>query len=90
MNSHALLLSAALACTPLTAIAQAGDTESSPAIPSYHYGMPLHVGKVIALSEPDTLECEVVTAKMQYIDEQTGKPAELAYRKLSYACIYQN
>lgn len=90
MNSRALLLSAALVCTPLSAMAQASDSDASPAIPSYHYGMPLHVGKVIALTEPDTLECEVVTAKMQYIDDQTGKPAELAYRKLSYACIYQN
>jgi hypothetical protein len=27
---------------------------------------------------------------MKYIDEQSGKPAELAYRKLSDACSYQN
>ncbi|MNP85881.1 hypothetical protein D3C76_1858150 [compost metagenome] len=52
--------------------------------------MPLHVGKVIALNEPTTLECQVVTAKMTYIDEQSGRPAELAYRKLSDACSYQN
>ncbi|NUT78522.1 DUF2790 domain-containing protein [Pseudomonas sp. C1C7] len=90
MNSRALLLCAALACTPFAAMAQTGDTNTSSAIPSYHYGMPLHVGKVIALSEPDTLDCEVVTATMQYIDTQTGKPTELAYRKLSYACSYQN
>ncbi|AWY39263.1 DUF2790 domain-containing protein [Pseudomonas putida] len=90
MKSPALFLCAALLLTPFAATAQTGDTDASPAIPTYHYGMPLHVGKVIALTEPDTLDCEVVTAKMQYIDDQTGKPAELAYRKLSYACIYQN
>ncbi|MOA42892.1 hypothetical protein D3C78_1649870 [compost metagenome] len=52
--------------------------------------MPLHVGKVIALSEPTTLDCEVITATMKYIDSQSGQPAEVAYRKLSDACSYQN
>ncbi|WP_077048356.1 DUF2790 domain-containing protein [Pseudomonas sp. KK4] len=90
MNSRALLVCAALVCASFTSMAQAADTPSSPTIPSYHYGMPLHVGKVVALTEPDTLDCKVVTAKMKYIDDQTGQPAELAYRKLSYACSYQN
>ncbi|HEF4759933.1 TPA: DUF2790 domain-containing protein [Pseudomonas putida] len=90
MNSRALLVSAALVCAPLTAMAQANDTASSQAIPTYHYGMPLHVGKVISMTEPTTLDCEVVTATMTYVDTQSGKPAELAYRKLSDACNYQN
>ncbi|NUU36705.1 DUF2790 domain-containing protein [Pseudomonas sp. C2B4] len=90
MNSRALLVSAALVCAPFTVMAQANDTASSEAVPSYHYGMPLHVGKVIDLTEPTTMDCEVITAKMTYIDEQSGKPAELAYRKLSDACSYQN
>lgn len=90
MNSRALLVSVALVCAPLTALAQADDSTSSQAIPSYHYGMPLHVGKVLSLTEPDTLECKVVTATMTYIDEQSGKPAELNYRKLSDACNYQS
>ncbi|MCY1378195.1 hypothetical protein D9M69_658090 [compost metagenome] len=50
--------------------------------------MPLHVSKVISLTEPDTLECKVVKAEMKYIDE-TGKPAEISYRKLSDACENQ-
>lgn len=90
MNPRALLVSVALVCASLTTLAQAADTTSSQAIPSYHYGMPLHVGKVLAMTEPATLDCMVVTAKMKYIDDQTGQPAELAYRKLSYACSYQN
>jgi hypothetical protein len=52
--------------------------------------MPLHVGKVLALTEPTTMDCQVITATMKYIDEQSGKPAEVAYRKLSDACSYQN
>ncbi|MHA6130293.1 DUF2790 domain-containing protein [Pseudomonas fluorescens group sp. PF-1] len=90
MNSRTLLVSAALACVSLTGLAQANDTSTTQAVPSYHYGMPLHVGKVIALTEPDTLDCKVISAHMKYIDEQTGKPAEIAYRKLSDACSYQN
>jgi hypothetical protein len=90
MNSRALLVSIAVVCATSTGIAQADDTATSANVPSYHYGMPLHVGKVIDLSEPDTLECIVVTANMKYIDDQSGQPAEIAYRKLSDACRYQN
>jgi hypothetical protein len=90
MNSRALLVSVALVCAPFAGMAQANDTASSQNVPSYHYGMPLHIGKVISLTEPTTMDCEVVTAKMKYIDDQSGKPAELAYRKLSDACSYQN
>jgi hypothetical protein len=90
MNSRTLLVSAALVCVSLTGVAQANDTTTAQSVPSYHYGMPLHVGKVIALTEPATLDCKVVTAQMKYIDDQSGKPAEIAYRKLSDACNYQN
>ncbi|WP_247255863.1 DUF2790 domain-containing protein [Pseudomonas moorei] len=89
MNSRNLLVSAALVCVSLTGVAQAKDTTTQ-SVPSYHYGMSLHVGKVIALTEPTTLDCKVVTAQMKYIDDQSGKPAEIAYRKLSDACNYQN
>jgi len=94
MNSRTLLVSAALVCVSLTGVAQANDTTTTTttaqSVPSYHYGMPLHVGKVIALTEPDTLDCKVITAQMKYIDDQSGKPAQIAYRKLSDACSYQN
>ncbi|MNI77579.1 hypothetical protein D3C73_1338820 [compost metagenome] len=90
MNSRALLVSIALVCVPSAGFAQAHDPASTQNLPSYHYGMPLHVGKVIALTEPSTLDCEVITATMKYIDSQSGQPAEVAYRKLSDACSYQN
>lgn len=90
MNMRTLLMTTALACTAFAGFAQANETEtsSSQAVP-YHYGMPLHVGKVISLTEPRTLECQVVTANMKYIDK-SGKPAEITYRKFSDACSYQN
>ncbi|MNF72351.1 hypothetical protein D3C84_543280 [compost metagenome] len=87
MNTRTLLVTAALTCTAFAGLAQANDTTTSQAVP-YHYGMPLHVSKVISLTEPDTLECKVVKAEMKYIDE-TGKPAEISYRKLSDACENQ-
>ncbi|MFL8991393.1 DUF2790 domain-containing protein [Pseudomonas sp. QLc11A] len=87
MNTRTLLITAALACTAFAGLAQANDTATSQAVP-YHYGMPLHVSKVISLTEPDTLECKVVKADMKYIDD-TGKPAEITYRKLSDACENQ-
>lgn len=87
MNTRILLVTAALACTGFAGLAQANDTASSQAVP-YEYGMPLHVAKVVALTEPLTLDCKVITANMKYIDT-SGKPAEITYRKLSDACSYQ-
>ncbi|MGF6090420.1 DUF2790 domain-containing protein [Pseudomonas sp. 18173] len=87
MNTRTLLVTAALACTAFAGLAQANDTTASQAVP-YHYGMPLHVSKVISLTEPDTLECKVVKADMKYIDDR-GQPAEITYRKLSDACENQ-
>jgi hypothetical protein len=88
MNTRILLVTAALACTGFAGLAQANDTASSQAVP-YEYGMPLHVAKVVALTEPSTLDCKVITANMKYIDT-SGKPAEITYRKLSDACSYQS
>lgn len=87
MNTRMLLLASAIACTAFAGLAQANDTSSKP-VP-YHYGMPLNVGKVVALTEPSTNECKVVTADMKYIDK-SGKPEENSYQKLSDVCNYQN
>ncbi|MEN5092649.1 DUF2790 domain-containing protein [Pseudomonas protegens] len=78
-------LTAALLLSALGGLAQADSTTAVP----YHYGMPLHVAKVISMSEPDTQDCKVITADMKYID-QAGKPAEITYSKLSDACSNQN
>ncbi|WP_095054924.1 DUF2790 domain-containing protein [Pseudomonas sp. Irchel s3b2] len=89
MNMRTLLITTVLACTAFAGLAQANETSSSQAVP-YHYGMPLHVGKVISMTEPSTLDCQVVTANMKYIDSVSGKPAEITYLKFSDACSYQN
>ncbi|WP_213938946.1 DUF2790 domain-containing protein [Pseudomonas sp. dw_612] len=89
MNMRTLLLTTALACTAFAGLAQAADTSTSQAVP-YQYGMPLNVGKVVALTEPSTPDCKVIKADMKYIDSVSGKPSEITYRKLSDACSYQN
>ncbi|WPN55499.1 DUF2790 domain-containing protein [Pseudomonas sp. P9_31] len=89
MNTRTLLITTALACAAFAGFAQANDTSSSQAVP-YRYGMPLHVGKVISMTEPSTLDCKVITADMKYVDSTSGKPAEITYRRMSDACSYQN
>ncbi|WP_332763069.1 DUF2790 domain-containing protein [Pseudomonas koreensis] len=88
MNIRISLVTAALACTAFVGLAQANDTTPSNAAP-YKYGIPLHVAKVVALTEPPTLECKVITADMKYLDNN-GRPEEISYRKLSDACQLQN
>jgi len=89
MNIRPLLLTAALACTACAGLAQANDTSATSKAVPYEYGMPLHVAKVVSLTEPPTQLCKVVTADMKYIDN-AGKPEEISYRKLSDACNFQN
>ncbi|VVN08583.1 hypothetical protein PS645_03667 [Pseudomonas fluorescens] len=88
MKTHALLIAAALAGTVSVGASNASEDDST-GTPSYRYGMPLHVAKVISLTEPPTVECEVVSAHMKYIDS-AGRPAQITYRKLSEACWLQN
>ncbi|MEG0067616.1 MAG: DUF2790 domain-containing protein [Pseudomonas sp.] len=89
MNIRTLLLTTALASTAFAGLAQANDTSTSSSAVPYHYGMPLHVAKVVSLTEPPTMDCKVITANMKYINSN-GQPQEISYRKLSDACSYQN
>ncbi|MFJ2484629.1 DUF2790 domain-containing protein [Pseudomonas sp. NPDC087639] len=89
MNIRPFLLTTALACTAFAGLAQANDSSATSNAVPYEYGMPLHVAKVVSLTEPPTLDCKVITADMKYIDNN-GKPEEISYRKLSDACSYQN
>jgi hypothetical protein len=85
MNLRIGLTATALLLSALSSLAQADSTTAVP----YHYGMPLHVGKVISMTEPATQECKVITAAMKFIDNQ-GKPEEITYRKMSDACTTDN
>jgi hypothetical protein len=88
MNSRTLLIAGALALSAFAGAAQA-DTDTSVQPVPYYYGMPLHVAKVVSLTEPPTMECKVITANMKFIDT-AGKLEQISYRKLADACSYQN
>jgi hypothetical protein len=61
--------------------------QAAEAIPAerYHYGMQLDVQKVLALHEESSRWCQVVDARMDYLDSQ-GQQRSLAYRKHSHSC----
>lgn len=87
MNSRTLLVAGVLVLSAFAGAVQA-DTTTVQAVP-YHYGMPLHIAKVVSMTEPPTMECEVITANMKFIDT-AGELKEITYRKFSDACSYQN
>ncbi|WP_191488432.1 DUF2790 domain-containing protein [Pseudomonas sp. FEN] len=88
MKLRTLLVTGALALSAFAGLAQADNTGTTQAVP-YHYGMPLHVAKVISMTEPPSQECKVITADMKFIDT-AGKPEEISYLKLSDACNFNN
>jgi hypothetical protein len=55
----------------------------------YHYGMQLDVQKVLVLEEVPSLRCQVVEARMDYLDSQ-GHKRRLAYLKQAKACENEN
>ena len=55
----------------------------------YHYGMQLDVQKVLELHEEPSQWCQVVDARMDYLDSQ-GQKRSLAYRKLASSCSEGN
>ncbi|MBZ9666222.1 DUF2790 domain-containing protein [Pseudomonas sp. LMG 31766] len=55
----------------------------------YHYGMQLDVQKVLALEEVPSSRCQVVEARMDYLDSQ-GHERSLAYLKHAKACENEN
>ena len=89
MNIRPFLLTTALTCTAFAGLAQANDTTTTSKAVPYQYGMPLHVAKVVSMTEPQTKSCKVIDADMKYIDT-SGKPEEITYRKMSDACDFQN
>lgn len=87
MNTRTLFASAAVALVVLTHNAFA-DTPNVPAKP-YRYGMPIHVAKVISLEEPRSADCEVVSAKLTYLDT-SGNVEAFTYFKMAQACEEQS
>jgi len=67
----------ALSSGLLPTLAHAGQT--------YTYGSHLDIKKVLSLSEAPSLTCDVVDARMTYLDSQ-GQTQVLEYSKLAETC----
>ena len=85
MNMHSVfLLGCTVALTTPSAMAQA-QTKPVP----YHYGMPMDIQKVIAMTEPHTHECKFIEAQIKFLDK-AGELQYVSYNKMSEACLLQN
>ncbi|GAC1032711.1 hypothetical protein thsps21_35400 [Pseudomonas sp. No.21] len=87
---QSLARTAAFALSLVLPLASLGlqAAESIP-VEQYHYGMQLDVQKVLALHEAPTVLCQVVEARMDYLDSQ-GREHRLAYLKHATACQDSN
>lgn len=80
----ALLLAVTFNLTTLAA--QAADSVTPE---PYRYGMHLDVKKVVAIHEEPSVLCQVVDARMDYLDSK-GQLHSLAFRKHADACSNEN
>ncbi|MBD9462254.1 DUF2790 domain-containing protein [Pseudomonas sp. Pdm06] len=76
-----LLVVIALSGSPLLAKEQTQ-------VPAYEYGMPLDIAKVIRIEAPTSPMCEVVQAKMTYLNTQ-GAKKHVSFLQLAEACSKQ-
>lgn len=84
INRAALVLACVLPFTSLSLHAA-----ERVAVERYHYGMQLDVQKVLKLHEAPSVLCQVVEARMDYLDSQ-GRERSLAYLKHADACKDSN
>ena len=81
-----------LLANALTALALSASlttlAHSAEATP-YRYGQNLDIAKVISIDEPNSSQCEVVTATMTYRNS-AGDVEVLDYKQLSSACANQS
>ncbi|MCL6702013.1 DUF2790 domain-containing protein [Pseudomonas sp. T1.Ur] len=57
-------------------------------VPAYEYGMPLDIAQAIRIEAPEPPVCEVVEAKMTYVDTQ-GEIRHVSILQLAEACAIQ-
>jgi hypothetical protein len=74
-----MMTATALSASPLLANEQAE-------VPTYQYGMQLHIAKVIRIEEPDPPTCEIVRATMTFVNTQ-GATEQVGFLKQAEACL---
>ncbi|MBX7276437.1 DUF2790 domain-containing protein [Pseudomonas sp. ERGC3:05] len=77
-------LASTLALAAVSAFTQANEQP----VP-YHYGKTMDVQKVIAMTEPQVTECQVINASIKFVDK-AGEVHYVSYPKMSQACLFQS
>ncbi|MDR6957989.1 hypothetical protein J2W43_001970 [Pseudomonas brassicacearum] len=86
MNIQNVSITGLLAVITLSGSPLFAEEQSAP--PEYEYGMPLDIAQVVRIDEPRSQVCEVVRAKMTYVDTQ-GVTQRISFLKLTEACVLQ-
>ena len=83
MTIRTQLTATTLVCVSTLGMAQANTAE--PQVTPYQYGQELDIAKVVAMTEPLTAVCQVITAEMKFLNS-AGQLEAISYLKLSDAC----
>jgi len=86
MNIQNLSIAGLLAVIALGGAPVYAKEQTNP--PAYEYGMPLDVAQAIRIEAPNPPVCEVVRAKMTYVDSQ-GEIRRVSFLQLAEACSIQ-
>ena len=66
----------------------AAAVQAQDAVTDYQYGMDLDVAKVVTMTEPLSVQCQVIKALMTYLDS-SGQEHILRYLKNAEVCSSQ-
>ncbi|MDO7896906.1 DUF2790 domain-containing protein [Pseudomonas citrulli] len=86
MNIQSLSIASLLAVITLSGSSLFAKEQVQP--PAYEYGMPLDVARAIRIEAPQSSVCEVVPAKMTYVDKH-GEIRQVSFLQLADACANQ-
>jgi len=86
MNIQNLSIASLLAVITLSGSPLFAKENTEP--PAYEYGMPLDIARAIRIEAPSSQVCEVVRAKMTYVDSQ-GQTRQVSFLQLAEACSIQ-
>ncbi|MBA1271772.1 DUF2790 domain-containing protein [Stutzerimonas azotifigens] len=83
MRVHNLSIVSMLTINALSASPLLADEQAE--VPAYRYGTQLDVARVIRIEEPAPLTCEIVRAKMTFVNTQ-GVTERISFLKQAEAC----
>lgn len=88
MLIRTLSIVSVMTVTALCAFPLLADDDDEAHTPAYRYGMRLDIARVIRIDEPAPPTCEIVRAKMTYVNSQ-GATEQVSFLKQAEACLHQ-